>query len=70
MRLFSENFSLISLFLKYKSRIMRLPRCVRVYYGTISLCLHVNPPLVVRQRFGKDITAATNTHVTTEEMLD
>jgi hypothetical protein len=28
-----------------------------------------NPPIVARQRLGRDVTAVTNTHVTIEEML-
>jgi hypothetical protein len=30
----------------------------------------VYPPSVARQRLGKNVTAATNTHATTEELLD
>jgi hypothetical protein len=29
-----------------------------------------NPPVVVRQRFVKNVTAVTNTHATIEELLD
>jgi hypothetical protein len=34
-----------------------------------SLCLYVYPPTVASQRLGKNVTAAMNTHATTE-MLD
>jgi hypothetical protein len=30
----------------------------------------VYPPIVARQRLGKNVTAATNTHETIEELLD
>jgi hypothetical protein len=33
------------------------------------LCLYVYPPIVARQRLGKNVTAATNTHATIE-LLD
>jgi hypothetical protein len=29
-----------------------------------------NPPIVARQRLGRDVTAVTNTHATIEELLD
>jgi hypothetical protein len=29
-----------------------------------------NPPTVPRQRLGRNVTAVTNTHATTEELLD
>jgi hypothetical protein len=32
-----------------------------------SVCLYVYPPMVPRQRLGKNVTAATNTHATIEE---
>jgi hypothetical protein len=35
-----------------------------------SLCVYVYPSILARQRLGKNITAATNTHATTEELLD
>jgi hypothetical protein len=35
-----------------------------------SVCLYVHPSIVVRQRLGKNVTAATNTHTTIEELLD
>jgi hypothetical protein len=35
-----------------------------------SVCLHVYPPIVARQGLGKNVTAATNTHATIEELLD
>jgi hypothetical protein len=35
-----------------------------------SLCLYVYPSIVARQLLGKNFTAATNTHVTVEELLD
>jgi hypothetical protein len=34
------------------------------------VCLYSNPPLAVRQRLGKNDTAATNTYITIEELLD
>jgi hypothetical protein len=36
----------------------------------LLVCLYVSPPIVARQRFGKNIIAAANTHSTIEEMLD
>jgi hypothetical protein len=33
------------------------------------VCLYVNPSIVARQRLGKNVTAATNTHVPIEELL-
>jgi hypothetical protein len=35
-----------------------------------SVCLYTYHPIVARQRLGKNITAATNTHATIEELLD
>jgi hypothetical protein len=35
-----------------------------------SVCLYVYPLIVARQRLGKNVTAATNTHATIEELLD
>jgi hypothetical protein len=35
-----------------------------------SVCLYLYPPVVARQRLGKNVTAATNTHATIEELLD
>jgi hypothetical protein len=29
-----------------------------------SVCLYVYPPIAARQRLGKNVTAATNTHAT------
>jgi hypothetical protein len=36
----------------------------------ISLCLYVYPAIGPWQRLGKNVTAATNTHATIEELLD
>jgi hypothetical protein len=36
-----------------------------VYFINSShLCVYVHPPIVHRQRLGKNVTAATNTHAT------
>jgi hypothetical protein len=35
-----------------------------------SVCLYVYPPIVARQRFCKNVTAATNAHATIEELFD
>jgi hypothetical protein len=35
-----------------------------------SVCLYVYPPSIARQRIGKNVTVATNTHATIEELLD
>jgi hypothetical protein len=35
-----------------------------------SVCLYAYPLLVARQRLGKSVTAATNTHETVKELLD
>jgi hypothetical protein len=35
-----------------------------------SVCLYVNLPIVARQELGKNVTAATNTHATIEELFD
>jgi hypothetical protein len=42
-------------------RLMRSPCC---------LCVFVLPPKVARQRLGKHVPAATNTHATVKELLD
>jgi hypothetical protein len=34
-----------------------------------SVCLYVHPPIVYRQRLGKGVPAATNTHATVVELL-
>jgi hypothetical protein len=35
-----------------------------------SECLYVYPPIVARQRLGKHVTAATNTHAIVEQLLE
>jgi hypothetical protein len=35
-----------------------------------SVCLYVYPLIVAKQRLGKKVTAANNTHSTTEELFD
>jgi hypothetical protein len=35
-----------------------------------SVCLYVYPSVVTKQRLGKNVTAATNTQTTIEELLD
>jgi hypothetical protein len=35
-----------------------------------SVCMYVYPSVVARQRLGKNVTAATNTHAPIEELLD
>jgi hypothetical protein len=35
-----------------------------------SVCLYVYPPVVARQRLGKDVAASTNTHEIIEELLE
>jgi hypothetical protein len=34
------------------------------------VCLYVNPPIVARQRLGKNVTTTISTHVRIEELLD
>jgi hypothetical protein len=34
------------------------------------VCLYVYPPIVARQRIGTNVTTATNTHETIEELFD
>jgi hypothetical protein len=42
-----------------------------LYFPPVSLCVCMcNPLIVVRQRLGKNVPAATNTHATREELLD
>jgi hypothetical protein len=55
-------FSLLALLWKInKSRLMRSPHSVSV---------RVSPLTVVRQRLSKHVSAAMNTHATTEELLE
>jgi hypothetical protein len=35
-----------------------------------SVCLYTYPHIVARQRLGKNVIAATNTHATIEELLE
>jgi hypothetical protein len=35
-----------------------------------SVCLYVYPPIVIRQRLGKNVTAATNKNATLDKLLD
>jgi hypothetical protein len=35
-----------------------------------SVCLHVHPSIVARQRLCINVNAATNTHATIDELLD
>jgi hypothetical protein len=45
--------------------------CVSVYlYIVARHQLNKNPPVVPRQRLGRNVTAVTNTHATIEELLD
>jgi hypothetical protein len=46
--------------------------CVAVYPLLIVAMqrLGKNPLIVARQRLGRNVTAVTNTHATTEELLD
>jgi hypothetical protein len=34
------------------------------------MCVYVYPPIAARQRLSKNVTAATITHATTEQLLD
>jgi hypothetical protein len=45
---------------------MRSRCCVCV---CVCVCLCI-PPIVARQRLGRNVTAVTNTHATIEELLD
>jgi hypothetical protein len=44
---------------------MRSSCCLYVY-----VLVSVYPPIVARQRFGRNVTAVTNIHATIEELLD
>jgi hypothetical protein len=35
----------------------------------LSVCMCI-PPLIARQRLGKNVTSSTNTHATVEQLLD
>jgi hypothetical protein len=56
-----HGFSLLTSFWKNKSRLMRSRCCL-----CVCLCI---PPIVARQRLGRNVTAVTNTHATIEELL-
>jgi hypothetical protein len=36
----------------------------------LPVCLYVYPLILARRRFGKNVTAATNTHTTVEELFE
>jgi hypothetical protein len=36
----------------------------------VCVCIYVYPPIVARQRLGRNVTAVTNTHATVEKLLD
>jgi hypothetical protein len=74
-RLMGGIFSLLSLFWKNKSRLMRshcwLSVCMSVYPPVIArqrFCK--NLPIVARQRLDRNVTAIRNTHTTIEELLN
>jgi hypothetical protein len=55
------------------SYIMALEPISTAYFINPShrfVCLYVYPPIVARQRLGKNVTAAKNTQATIEELLD
>jgi hypothetical protein len=41
-----------------------------IYPSRRSVCLYVYPLNFARQRLGKNVTVATNTHLTIEKLLD
>jgi hypothetical protein len=50
-------------------------RCCLYVFVCVSLIvagqrLNKNPPIVARQRLGRNVTAVTNTHATIEELFD
>jgi hypothetical protein len=47
-----------------------IPNAYFINSSLQSVCLDVYPPLVPRQRFGENVTAATNAHELVEELLD
>jgi hypothetical protein len=61
-----------SIFIKHGMYIMTLEPNSLTYFinpshHTVSVCV---PPVIARQRLGKNVSAATNTHTTTEDLLD
>jgi hypothetical protein len=61
------------IFMKFGMYIMA-PEPISMAYFTNpshqSVCLYVYPPIIARQRLGKNVTAATNSHATIKELLD
>jgi hypothetical protein len=37
---------------------------------SVCVCVSVCPPIVARQRLGRNVTVITNTHATIEKLLD
>jgi hypothetical protein len=61
------------IFMKVSMYIMAPESITTAYFMNSShqsVCLYMYPLFVARQRLGKNATAATNTHVTIEELLD
>jgi hypothetical protein len=61
-----------SIFMKLGMYIMA-PKPISTSYlspSQQSVCLYVYPPIVARQRLGKNVTTAKNTHAAIEKLLD
>jgi hypothetical protein len=58
------------IFMKLGIYVMAPDPISTAYLVKQSVCLYAYPYIVARQRLGKNITAATNTHETIEELLD
>jgi hypothetical protein len=57
--------------MEYAYEITLLSVFVSVYLPiVVTQRLGKNPRIVARQRFGRNVTAVTNTHATIEELLD
>jgi hypothetical protein len=74
LRILSTNFRKPEpFFMKLVMYIMKPESISTAYFihpSRQSVCLYVNPPTVARQLLGKNVTAATNTHATVEELSE
>jgi hypothetical protein len=71
---FNFNFCMpITIFMEFGMYIMAYEPISKTYFinpSHQSVCLYVYTPNIVRQRLGENVTEATNTRATVEELLD
>jgi hypothetical protein len=64
-----QQGELMSLLFSLLSRFEKIEYAYEITLLSVQVCVCV-PPIVARQRLGRNVTAVTNTHATIEELLD